>query len=363
MNKRLELIQASRALVPLLVIAFHVAIVMRDYFDYNFLHAASLEKSGGVDYFFVLSGFMIFFIYYKHIGAKEKFKSYLISRMIRIYPVYWVLTLSLIPVYFLMPAFGGGHETQPGVIIRSLLLLPQENAPILTVAWSLTLTLLYYLAFSLMFILPRFALWALYSIWAALIIFGVTGFLTFDENMYLETLFHPLLLESLGGSVCAFIVLKTRPAMGLAPVILGVGGYVFAWVNGVYEWIDVPASLLYGVSSMLLIAGLGFIDTSRQINVGKVLNYIGNASFSIYLTNFITISLCAKLFQKAKVHEAAGGLISSILMIAFAVAAGCIVHTLLEKPIGTKLKHRVLGRSGPVSARNRGTNVLAAQGK
>ncbi|MEW8987831.1 MAG: hypothetical protein AB2401_12690, partial [Bacillus sp. (in: firmicutes)] len=58
-RKHLNLIQFSRALVPLFVLLFHAEAFMHVYFDYDFLKLQDVSKSGGVYYFFALSGFMI----------------------------------------------------------------------------------------------------------------------------------------------------------------------------------------------------------------------------------------------------------------------------------------------------------------
>lgn len=70
---------------------------------------------------------------------KSTYVGYLYAQkcLLRIYPLYWLVNAAVIPIYFLVPAFGNGYETKPLEIITSLLLLPYSQVPILGVAWSL----------------------------------------------------------------------------------------------------------------------------------------------------------------------------------------------------------------------------------
>ena len=78
-RKRLELIQFSRALVPFLVMLFHLSGTMMAYFDYNLLGFSFIPISGGVNYFFALSGFMMYYIYRGKFGSNTSIKKLLVK--------------------------------------------------------------------------------------------------------------------------------------------------------------------------------------------------------------------------------------------------------------------------------------------
>jgi exopolysaccharide production protein ExoZ len=124
-------------------------------FTINLFGLNGLQRSGGVDYFFVLTGFLISFIYGERIGTRQKVGRYVTNRFIRIYPFYWLITLIILPVYFLVPSFGNGFETHKDALIKSLVLIPQEHGPILPVAWSLSYFFLFYGMFLLLMALER----------------------------------------------------------------------------------------------------------------------------------------------------------------------------------------------------------------
>ena len=56
--------------------------------------------------------------------------------------------LAIIPIYFVVPHFGAGHEREPLVVISSFLLLPFTDFPtILVVAWTLVFEVFFYFVF------------------------------------------------------------------------------------------------------------------------------------------------------------------------------------------------------------------------
>ena len=57
----------------------------------------------GVEFFFVLSGFIILHIHWKDLGHPSRFSSFAGKRFLRIYPMYWLVLAAIIPVYFFSP--------------------------------------------------------------------------------------------------------------------------------------------------------------------------------------------------------------------------------------------------------------------
>ena len=55
----------------------------------------------GVDIFFVLSGFIIYFIHAKDIGRPQRIYNFAKKRLSRVYPAYWVVLLGVLPIYLL----------------------------------------------------------------------------------------------------------------------------------------------------------------------------------------------------------------------------------------------------------------------
>ncbi|OYY93743.1 MAG: acyltransferase [Hydrogenophilales bacterium 28-61-23] len=102
----------------------------------------------GVDLFFVLSGYLI---YGSLISRRQAFFRYMARRVERIYPTFVVVFAVYIALSFVFPA--ENKIPAPGAegmlyVVQNLLLLPGlfPIEPMITVAWSLSYEMFYYLA-------------------------------------------------------------------------------------------------------------------------------------------------------------------------------------------------------------------------
>ncbi len=140
-------LQAFRGLSTLMVLSVHSASIVKSYFGNDvFLNNLHFGR-GSVPYFFILSGFIIYYIHRQDIGNKAQVSDYIAKRAVRIYPIYWVVTLMLLPIWMFNPGIGESYHREFSSLIMSLLLLPQNNPPHIEVAWTLTHELLFYLHF------------------------------------------------------------------------------------------------------------------------------------------------------------------------------------------------------------------------
>ncbi len=80
-------IQAYRGFAALLVITFHANLMANEYFASTPLTEFFRFGHSGVPFFFVLSGFIIYFIHKNDIGVPNRASTYLKKRVIRIYPI------------------------------------------------------------------------------------------------------------------------------------------------------------------------------------------------------------------------------------------------------------------------------------
>jgi exopolysaccharide production protein ExoZ len=101
-------VQSARGLAVFLVMLFHASAVGDHYFQYNYLGVSKMGASGAFTFFFVLTGYLMFSLYYPHFGESQFFKTFLLKRFIRIYPLYWLIMALILPIYFLVPSFGLG---------------------------------------------------------------------------------------------------------------------------------------------------------------------------------------------------------------------------------------------------------------
>ncbi|MCB0168228.1 MAG: acyltransferase [Anaerolineae bacterium] len=345
--KRIDSLQVYRAIAAIMVVLFHMTDLSLREFDTPFLGNIFTFGYVGVDFFFVLSGFIILYIHKKDVGRKGQTKRYLTKRFIRLYPIYWGVASVKIMVVWLMPTFAKSYETDVGYIIKSLLLIPQKHLPIIGAAWTLSYEVWFYLLFGLAILIG--ARWALRLgiIWviaimgvligkaAGISIFGttiLTGFLLNERN-----------LEFILGCLAAYWVMKGQ--VKYSKRIAMVGGVLFLfwswWVNQGLEIFSF--TFTFGIASFLLVVGSASLETRRHLPWPKPLVFLGDASYSIYLTHDMFLNIFTLTFLQLGLLSRVHPLLMSLTMVILAIAGGSFIYLFLEKPLIHNLRMRLLG--------------------
>ena len=137
-RSKIESIQVFRGLAALAVIFYHVQLIGRQRLGVSFGGQWFYEGRAGVDFFFVLSGFIMTYVDTDDVGHPGRVRDYATKRFIRIYPLLLVLTLAKLLAMLIWPTLVGEHELSLSLIVNSLFMLPQDRVPILPLAWTLS---------------------------------------------------------------------------------------------------------------------------------------------------------------------------------------------------------------------------------
>jgi exopolysaccharide production protein ExoZ len=315
-------IQILRAFAALNVVYFHI-IMSADSYDQpvDFFFVLDGWGASGVDIFFVISGFVMVLT---QSVREKKALHFLTSRIIRIVPVYWFLTMCFILLYFVFPQ--GFRELKPNIMdtIYSLLFLSGvtgEDFPLLHVGWTLEYEMLFYLLFCIGIFFGR---------QNTLIFFPavILGLLSFTGIVEL------LAIEFVLGMLCARLYLS-RALRNLAVPALIVG---LCWfLMTILFKVDLDRFFLFGIPSFFLVFGLANIKQSKN----RLLNYVGDASYSIYLVQVFTIPIFYK-FSSQFLSKLDGDLLSLFALIVTGWF-GCLVYSFIEKPMTSLLKRNFRG--------------------
>lgn len=280
-------------------------------------------------------------IYHCHFGRPQMLGTFLMKRIIRIYPVYWIVNAAVIPIYFLFPSFGLGDETKPAVIIKSLLLWPQSNAPVLGVAWSLSYILFFYLMFSLAFIMNFRTVTAVFAVWLSIIAMHAYGWIHLKEDLLTRFLFDPVYAEFMLGAVLAYVVRKRNWQHGGAWIALGALMFPFAWLIRY----DAPSlnysNVYYTIGSSLALFGVSTINP-KNVQWFEPLSFVGDASYSVLLTSLPFLSITLKLSRGLHLVNAFGVLATILICFAAAAALCCLFYKFIEKPLVRMMKKNAL---------------------
>ena len=114
-------LQAGRALAALAVVLFHLGGIVADakYFNVPWVAAPFRFGDAGVEFFFVLSGFIIASAHAADISRPARLIPYLQRRMIRIYPPYWIIFAIVCVMALPLAATRATLPTDPGTLTRA----------------------------------------------------------------------------------------------------------------------------------------------------------------------------------------------------------------------------------------------------
>jgi len=356
-HKKLNLLQVYRGLAAVLVVMFHVTNESAE--SFNQVAFFNLFKAGwsGIDYFFVLSGFIMVYVHRSAIGKKDQLKSFLVKRAVRIYPIYWIITLTVLCFFLVIPGFANNQDLNFGNVILSLLLIPQNDKPILDVGWTLTYEIYFYLLFSIAIWLKPKHSRVLISGWLLVTILHYRKIVKFPQYLFfLKTVFGDMNLEFVLGCLAAYIVIKYNNKIGKYRWILfGIAnlGYVILVMLTAWRNIESDRVTTFGVLAALLIIAATSIDLKDSPKIPALLIFLGDASYSIFLTHSPVISASTKILEKANLGKYYDGFFAPALLAVFAVVFGCIFYSLIEKPLTVFLRKNLVEKMFPPKAEGR----------
>ncbi|NJK69480.1 MAG: acyltransferase [Microcoleus sp. SU_5_3] len=345
-HKKLNLLQVYRGIAALLVVLFHLNDMSLD--RLNKVSLFNLFEAGwsGVDYFFVLSGFIMVYVHRSAIGKQNQLKSFLVKRAVRIYPIYWIITLVVLVFFLVIPGFANNQDLGLAKIIMSLLLLPNPDLPILNVGWTLIYELYFYFLFSIaIWFKPKHSV-PILSSWLFVTILHYLKIVKFPDSAFLLNLvFGNMNLEFVLGCLAGYIVIKFGSQVSKNRwVFLGVAnlGYVVLLVILATTELEVDRISSFAVLAAILIIGSASIDLKDAPKVPQVLTYLGDASYSIFLTHGPLISATTKVLQKANLGKYFDSFFAPALLGLIAVVVGCIFYSLIEKPLTVYLRKNIV---------------------
>ena len=287
---RLHTVQMYRGIVVVIITLSHAIDVLH----HRGFVALDIFKTrtGGVDFFFTLSGFIIYFVYSKYVGNELVIKSFLWRRFLRIYPLVWFFTLVSLPVFFLTSGIGTGNELHIPYILKSIFLLPQAPDPILGATWSLSHVVFFYIVFRFYLSHPKIVT-AVIKVWVIAFFTNLilkNSVHSLDLSSVLkEFLLSPFNFEFLLGAMLANQALKKRFHYGGASVLSGCLLFVFGWFG--LEAMSPPpvVAAIFCVASLTLIYGGVAIDRKYEIELPRICNIVGNSSYAIIIVNLPVI--------------------------------------------------------------------------
>lgn len=302
--QQLQSIHYLRAVAALMVVVLHIHSTI-DFMRHGAAEIAWLR--GGVDIFFIISGFvMVRSTEGKAISPQDFF----IRRCQRIVPLYWLATLVM------MTAIEDAFLFK----FASMFFIPVPNpesgvwAPVVEPGWTLNYEMFFYLLFAIsLFIAEKWRFWVLASVFSALALMSlyvpagsVLGFYT-----------NPIIVEFLFGMAIAKFNLK-------GPTLLVPVGFALMYL--LYPFIDSRLVSL-GVPAAFIVTGA--IGSEQKVKSYRIFSVLGDASYSIYIFHLLALGVLVKHWERLGIDTQYFAPVAGIFVIVTAV----LLHWFLERPI------------------------------
>jgi peptidoglycan/LPS O-acetylase OafA/YrhL len=322
-RERLLSLQVGRGLAAVGVVLHH-ARIYTDVYSPAPEWLARIIQNGflGVDFFFVLSGFIILGAHFDDPSNLQASISYAWKRVSRIYIPYWPICATLISAYLLFPTLSTGYR--PWGWMTSIFLVPSQYPPALGLAWTLVHEVLFYVIFLLFFLDRRVFAVAVFG-WVAAILLGPAA-ATVAQPL-ISTLLRPINLEFVLGLIAAIAYRMLPRGFGWGAGAAGIVIMIWFFSTRADYLADSP---LFGLASSLLVLAGAQLEPRIRWCIPRMLVGLGDASYAIYLVHLPLMALTAR--AAVRIPGLGNWPACLTFIVACGIAGGYAYHHLFEKP-------------------------------
>jgi exopolysaccharide production protein ExoZ len=352
MAKRLAGVEAGRGLAATLVVCDHTTSLFHGVLAPAPLWNAFSFGHAGVDFFFVLSGFIICHVHWNDIGRPEQVKSYLWKRFVRIYPTYWVALALFVLLFLISPE--KGRPLSGDLLVSGFFLYPHLDDPILRAGWTLRHELLFYGLFAVVILNRRIGS-ALLLAWACCIVWNSATVLVTGDPYFTGlgayVFFRIFNIEFFFGIGVAYLVHRSVCWRPLTALAVGSALFIATGMLEVFgpavpiEW--PPRHLGYAIGAALALYGAVTAENEGRLRVPEFLFRIGTCSYSIYLIHMLPVLILGFFAEQVARYVTVPSVLWFLVIVSVSVAVGMAFSQMIEQPILRKLRR---GITGPVAA-------------
>ncbi|MGZ3754923.1 MAG: acyltransferase family protein [Mucilaginibacter sp.] len=359
-----EILDGLRGVAALMVVCFHI---FETFANGNRFNQIINHGYLAVDFFFLLSGFVVAYAYDDRWGKMTQWDFYK-RRLIRLQPMLIMGTIiGALLFYFQTSAAFGLIATTPVwkmllVMLVGFTLIPltptmdirgwQEMHPLNGPAWSLFFEYIANILYAL--IIRRFSK-TLLAVFVALAagllinytVFGprgdVIGGWSLDDiqlNIGFTRMLYPFFAGILLWRMGKLIHIKN--AFGICSLLIAIvlfmpriGGPDSIWMNGIYESVCI-------ILVFPLIVSIGAGGTIHGKFAGKLCKFLGEISYPIYITHYALIYTYTAWVTDKKIPLGPYGLGVGVLLFITSIAIAYACLKLYDEPVRNWLKKRFI---------------------
>jgi exopolysaccharide production protein ExoZ len=334
-------VQYLRAIAAIMIVLFHIPFIHK--VPGVHVNGDSHVLNAGVDIFFVVSGFIM---WYTTRGRKLSPYRFMLNRLLRIVPLYWIVTILMLTILLLKPDLLKSSTFNSFHILSSFFFLPwphpvfsSEIWPLVIPGWSLNYEIFFYIifCFSLSMTTGQSLVYQCTVFGAILLSASFSGNYTIRE-FYGDA----IILEFLLGVLLGALVTNGYRLSARKSLFLLAASIFLIFASSLWHW---PRFFQWGIPACGIVAGVVFYELSHKVPQVKWLKTLGDASYSIYLLHGMLIALMVKLSSSVGFENAislSDRIMLTSMLIFLSCAVGVLSFFLIEKPLHSFLKKRFL---------------------
>jgi len=313
MKNRFEVLDIFRGLFSAMVVFFHMsAFSATPIINNNFVYNSDLF----VDFFFVLSGFVISYSY-QSIQNENQVKSFLKKRFFRIYPLHLIMLMAFVFIELVKHLFEGhiqiNNLNNPNnnltSFISSFVLMNSVKMPNVTdvswniPSWSISAEMISYIVFALVVLLIWKAKWFNYRNYIFIILVALSGaaLLGINGNLKITYSFDYGFLRGIIGFFTGVLCFNTFnysknyfrslpiPIFHIAEALIITAIAYFVYQKRFFENLGLIYELIFFLAVLIFSFEKGFI--SSMLTKSGFLKRMGTYSYSIYMTHALLLSI------------------------------------------------------------------------
>jgi exopolysaccharide production protein ExoZ len=269
--------------------------------------------AAGVDLFFVVSGFIM---WVTAVAREEGVQHFLLKRAIRIIPLYWLVTALILVIVLAKPDLMRNASHDPAHFAASFAFIAWPHPalqgrfwPPLVPGWTLNYEALFYVVIAASLSLRK--PWRAPLIAVVLVGLASWGMLL-HPTQFLSFYTDPIVLEFLLGAAIGMSFETLRPGPKVA------GGLA-----------------LVGLALAVLVLGVVNLPVPRDSRIMRWGIALGDASYSIYLTQFLVLPAAGLIIGHllGHVRRPLEDCVFVAGLVAAALAAGVGTYYIVERPL------------------------------
>lgn len=330
---RLYPLQSLRFVAAAVVMTGHAMMEAREHGSDAFADSFyDLPWSSGVDVFFVISGFIIYHITRDMGGGPRPAVDFIVRRLIRLVPLYWLFTALMAAVILIAPSHLREQSLSATAVVKSLLFIPYlapavgEMRPVLGQGWTLNYEMLFYATFAACLALTRFRLPVVAALFLALFLLESVVPLPAEIAFYASY----RLLQFVAGMVLGRLYFACpRHGTLVAIALLAVAAVAGGWA-GTLLGPDVQAMRNRTTMSVVAVYAVIFWRSPPGTVTRGPLPLLGDASYALYLGHPFAINAVLLVFARARLGLGYAFVVAACLA---AIASTLLLHRWLERPL------------------------------